>query len=94
MIPTVFEVERMLENHDMTYLLLPIDYEIAEQGFWETEYKDMQTCFTVIHHKPSDSYFGISASRSGSCYGGYESTIDYVEHVKPVQKTVTEWEPA
>lgn len=92
MTPTVFEVERMLENHGVDDL--PMDYEMAEQGFWEREYKDIQTCFCVIHHPLSGAYFGVKASCTGDHWSGYETTIDYVEHVKPVQKTVTEWVPA
>lgn len=73
---------------------LPEEFELIEEGDWVQEHK-FQYSESIVKHKPTDTYWGLGSSRSGSYHTDwyYDATqIDQVErHEEVVTKTLVTW---
>jgi hypothetical protein len=70
------------------------EFEIEEEGDWGVDFK-YQYCIDIWKHVPTDTYWQINNSRSGSYHTDYYYNRPDFWQVnkteKVVTKTVTEW---
>lgn len=86
-------IKKELEGYgtDALWGDVPEDFVEKHHSVWEDEGKH-QLASVVYEHVPTGTYWMACGSRYGDHWSGYEVSLDSVEQVKPVEKTVTVWE--
>lgn len=89
--PTVSEIEAILKEVHIEDM--PDEYEIIEEGTWEQEHK-YQHSYVILKHLPSATFWGVSLTRYGTYWEGYETEVSDVRRVEPREETITviRWE--
>lgn len=70
---------------------LPEDeFTLSEEGEWEQEGK-YQTSYVIMAHKPTNTYWCLNQSRSGSYHTDWYYDTTYITQVEPVEVKKIIW---